>query len=210
MKQFWLDKWVNNDIPFHKSEITPELDEYWPQLHVAKGARVFVPLCGKSLDMLWLAQQGHHVVGIELSEKGIIEFFTENNIDYQQQGTMFTSDSFTIYCQDIFEFELLQRCDAVFDRAALIALPQKLRQRYVDVIKTCINQDAPIFLKCLEYDQKVMEGPPFSVVEDEVRTLYQNYQQIKCVVRQEDAIEQSNHLFAKGLREVVNTLYFIR
>ena len=131
---FWHKRWQSNQIGFHLPEVNPYLQRFWPQLGVEEGARVLVPLCGKSLDLLWLAHQGHEVLGIELSEKAVEEFFDEHHFDpnVSEQGPfkVYRAGSIELWCGDFFELTAgdVADCTALYDRAALIALPPPMRQ----------------------------------------------------------------------------------
>ena len=130
-KEFWLERWRTNQIGFHQADFNARLQRHWPSLGVPGDARVFVPLCGKSRDMLWLAQQGHSVLGVELSPTAIEAFFTEAGAPYErrQAGSLqsYEGERVGILCGDFFELTPIDLSDvvAVFDRGALVALPQR-------------------------------------------------------------------------------------
>lgn len=126
---YWLESWKQNKIGFHQHEFNDHLSSFWKQLNVGSQSQVLVPLCGKSLDLLWLRQQGHHVIGIEISAIAIGDFFVENKLSFthRQQNDLqiWESDHLTILQDDFFNLtahQLLQ-VEGVFDRAALVALP---------------------------------------------------------------------------------------
>ena len=175
---FWHQRWQQNQIGFHQSTPTPLLQKHWPALGVPAGARVFVPLCGKSLDLAWLAAQGHRVLGVELSQLAIEQFFTEHGlqpgIEDSRYGTHFRAGEIEIICGDAFGLDasILADCAAVFDRAALIALPPDLRRRYVEELQARLPAGCRGLLITLEYAQAERDGPPFAVPEQEVRELY--------------------------------------
>src|SRR5574340_1608572 len=135
-KDFWLERWERKEIGFHQDEINPYLRQYWQELHLARGSEVFVPLCGKSRDMLWLREQGHAVLGVELSPLAAQAFFEENGLSPQRtRGERFDSyeaDGIRILCGDFFDLDRddLAGVKAVYDRASLIALPPEMRERY--------------------------------------------------------------------------------
>ncbi len=136
---------------------------------------MFVPLCGKSLDLLWLAGQGHPVLGVEISPVGVESFFQENGLKPQVTDAppfrRYQVDELTVLCGDFFALTPghLQGVTAVFDRASLIALPPELRPRYAEHLQGLLRPETRILLVTLDYDQAEMAGPPFSVGEDEVR-----------------------------------------
>lgn len=174
---FWLDRWKRGQIGFHQDKVLPLLAKHWPALELADSSRVLVPLCGKSLDMLWLAEQGHEVLGIELSSLAVQHFFEEAGLQAERFGSHlgehYRAGAIEIICGDAFAFgpEDLVGIDAVYDRAALIALPPSLRQVYADSIYRGLPSGCRGLLITLEYDQAQMEGPPFSVPQSEVETL---------------------------------------
>jgi len=175
---FWHQRWQQQQIGFHQATPTALLQKHWPALGVPADARVFVPLCGKSLDMAWLAAQGHRVLGVELSRLAVEQFFAEHglqpDIEDSRYGIRFRAGDIEIICGDVFglDAELLASCSAVFDRAALIALPPAMRQRYVGELHARLPGGCRGLLITLEYPQQDRDGPPFSVPEDEVRALY--------------------------------------
>lgn len=174
---FWHQRWQSNEIPFHERAANPLLLRHFPSLALAKGSRVFVPLCGKSLDIGWLLSRGHDVTGAELSEIAVQQLFAELGVEprIQELGNAkhYRGKKIDIFVGDIFQVsrEILGPVDAVYDRAALVALPEEMRQRYAAHLKE-ITANAPQLLICYEYDQAVMAGPPFSVGSEEVNRHY--------------------------------------
>lgn len=175
---FWHDRWRRSEIGFHKPDINPLLTDHWAALAVVPGQTVFVPLCGKSLDMLWLARQGYAVLGIELSEVACRAFFTENGlvpaVSQEASFTRWSSSGIEILQGDFFDLrpEHVSGVAAVYDRAALVALPPDTRARYAQHLASVLAAPIPILLLTMEYEQSKRPGPPFSVPEDEVRQLY--------------------------------------
>jgi thiopurine S-methyltransferase len=176
--QYWKEKWETGDTLFHLDRPHEQLVRHFP--HVPNG-KVMVPLCGKSNDLLWLRAQGHEVVGIELSSVACEAFFRENKISCERvtHGSVvkYESDGITLWCGNYFEVpaSAWRGCTSVYDRAALIALPEDLRRKYahhmIGMWREQAPQGSPIFLITVEYASETM-GPPFSVSEDEIRTLY--------------------------------------
>lgn len=175
---FWLQRWRNNEIGFHQSEANPLLDARFGDLRLQRGARVFVPLCGKTLDIPWLLSREYRVAGVELSELAIEQLFEELGAGPQvsEAGKLkrYSATDIDIFAGDIFDLsaEVLGPVDATYDRAALAALPENMRERYVRHV-TAITGTAPQFLLTFEYDQSRMDGPPFSLSTGEVNRLYQ-------------------------------------
>ncbi len=174
--EFWHERWREGRIGFHEGRVNNYLERHADSL--AGRRRVLVPLCGKTEDLAFLAFCGHEVIGVELVENAARAFFTERSITpvVTQRGelTELSAPSITIFSGDIFATTaaLLGPIDAVYDRAALIALPEDLRRRYVAHLRALLPARARVLLLTLEYDQTKMAGPPFSVLEPEVRSLY--------------------------------------
>ncbi|MGB3299419.1 MAG: thiopurine S-methyltransferase [Phormidesmis sp.] len=175
---FWLEKWKNNNIAFHNSEANPLLIKYFKTLSLAAGSRIFLPLCGKTLDIAWLLSQGYRVVGAELSEIAIEQLFMtlgkQPKIVEVDKLKHYSAEDIDIFVGDIFDLSssVLGAADAIYDRAALVALPKEVRNRYTAHLMK-ITAKAPQMIICYVYDQALMEGPPFSVSDEEI---YQHYQ----------------------------------
>ena len=172
---FWLDRWQTNQIGFHLPVAHPLLVKHLSALQLAKGARVFIPLCGKTLDIAWLLSQGYRLAGAELVEMAIVQLFNElgvpPNITTVGELKRYSAHNIDIFVGDIFELtaDMLGAVDASYDRAALVALPSEMRVRYTAHLKT-ITHRAPELLITFEYDQSLVPGPPFSVNAAEVKT----------------------------------------
>lgn len=175
---FWLSRWERNQIGFHQAQVNPYLARYWPGLNVQPGARVLVPLCGKSLDLAWLAGQGLRVLGVELSQRAVEDFFIEHRLQPERftHGAFecFRSEGIELWCGDFFALSAadLAGCVGFYDRAALIALPAQMRQRYVGHLSSILPDGCQGVLVTMDYDQSRLDGPPFAVPDDEVRTLF--------------------------------------
>lgn len=187
-EHFWQDRWKNNQIGFHNSEANPLLVRNITALRLAVGARVFVPLCGKSLDLHWLLSRGYSVAAAELSRIAVEQLFNELGVTPRvtEAGslTRFEADGIVVFQGSIFELtpEVLGPVDAVYDRAALVALPESMRAQYAPHLMELTGR-APQLLVCFEYDQTCMDGPPFSVEEAEVRRRYEQEYSLRLVER---------------------------
>lgn len=176
---FWLKRWRNNEIGFHQREANPLLTARFKNLRLQRGARVFVPLCGKTLDIPWLLSRGYRVAGVELSELAIEQLFAELGVrpHVSKIGELkrYSASDIDIFVGDIFALsaEMLGPVDATYDRAALVALPEAMRECYAGHVAAITGQ-APQFLLTFEYDQSQMDGPPFSVTGTEVTRLYRD------------------------------------
>ena len=211
---YWLKSWKQNKIGFHQHEINGHLSSFWKQLNAEDQSQVFVPLCGKSLDLLWLRQQGHHVLGVEISAIAIRDFFVENNLTFnsrpQNDLQIWESEHLTILQDDFFKLTAHQLLDVVgvFDRAALVALPIKLRQKYAQHLINILSEKAKILLIAFEYDQSQMEGPPFAVHEAEIHELYGNSYEIKLLLNQE-ALDNYPSFRGRGLSRLTEKVYLL-
>lgn len=174
---FWKDRWERNEIGFHEREANPLLVKYFKELSLAKGSRVFVPLCGKTLDIAWLLSHGYRVVGAELSEIAVKQLFEGLGVEpkISEVGSLqrYRAQNIEIFVGDLFHVTraMLGPVDAVYDRAALVALPKDMRDRYTEHLVQ-ISDNAPQLVIACEYDQRVIGGPPFSVSNDEVLRHY--------------------------------------
>ncbi len=187
--QHWLDRWEENRIGFHETAVNQHLTTYISQFDLPAAASVFLPLCGKTQDIVWLAQQGYEVTGIELSQIAIEAFFAENSLEFER----FDTDRFSIYKSanisllqgDFFDLKSqdLTACQLVYDRAALIAMELPDRPRYFEHMLSIIPALSNMLLVTLEYDQAEMLGPPFSVPTGEVYQYYADAFSINLLAR---------------------------
>lgn len=172
---FWINKWQNGETRFHQSQYHPLLVKYGDKL--TKGT-ILVPLCGKSLDMTYLVSKGHSVIGVELSPIACKDFFEEAGIKYTTTSvhdfTVFNSDQITLWCGDFFKLPQIvwDKVTGVYDRAALIALPEDVRKIYAAEFYQRSPKQLEIFLITLEYSKDSFQGPPFCVDEVEVNGIY--------------------------------------
>jgi thiopurine S-methyltransferase len=212
---FWHQRWRDNQIGFHQDRPTPLLLKHWSAVGVKAGGRVFVPLCGKSLDMLWFVAQGHRVLGVELSRLAVEQFFAEHKlapgVRESSLGRHYTSGSIEIICGDAFALDAssLADCDGVFDRAALIALPEAMRRSYVDELHARLPAHCRGLLITLEYPPGEKQGPPFSVSEDEVHERYDRDWRVDTLERREILAEQPAFI-ADGVSALETVAYRLR
>ncbi|WP_180698431.1 thiopurine S-methyltransferase [Pseudomonas crudilactis] len=207
--EFWHKKWDSGQIGFHLPEVNPYLQRHWA---VPETARVLVPLCGKSLDLAWLAGRGHQVLGIELSEKAIEDFFSEHQIQPQisENGAfkVYRSDAIELWCGDFFALTPsdVADCTAIYDRAALIALPAPMRERYAAHLQRILPQDVHGLLITLDYDQAQIPGPPFAVGDDEVQRLLGDVWQVQ-VLEEQDVLGESGKFLQAGVTRLEERVY---
>ncbi|MCY0110421.1 thiopurine S-methyltransferase [Pseudomonas monsensis] len=210
--EFWHKKWASNQIGFHLSEVNPYLQRHWPELSIPATARVLVPLCGKSLDLAWLAGRGHQVLGVELSEKAIEDFFNEHQIQPQisEKGAfkVYRSDAIELWCGDFFALTAsdVADCVAFYDRAALIALPAPMRERYAAHLQQILPQGVQGVLITLDYDQAQIPGPPFAVGDDEVKRLLGDLWQVQAL-EERDVLGESWKFLQAGVTRLEERVY---
>ncbi len=176
--EFWHNRWRDNLVPFHKERTNHFLEKYFDTLELTDGDQVLVPLCGKSVDMRWLRERGCTVTGVELSGIAVREFFSEQEIAASRRDDgafqILEGGGIKLLCGDIFALDTTHTANisAVYDRAALIALPREMRIRYVEHLESLLAPGIPMLLLTFEYPAHEIDGPPFSVDEAEVRALY--------------------------------------
>jgi len=209
---FWFERWRQGRIGFHQPQINHALREHWPQLALPAKTRVFVPLCGKSLDLLWLAERGHTVLGVELVEEAAQSFFAEHGLPAECQqagdGVLYRSGPIELLCGDIFQTApaLWADCGAVFDRAALIALPPAMRPAYCRQVYGGLAPGYRGLLLTLDYPQALKDGPPFSVPDDEVRTLLANLATPE-LLRRHNVLEAEGKFASQGVKQLDELTY---
>lgn len=187
--EYWHKKWAEKDIGFHEGTVNSSLAAYLDQLELAPGARIFVPLCGKTRDIAWLLAHGYRVVGVELSSLAVSELLNELELAYTEQSIgelqCFTATNLVVWQGDFFALtkEMLGEVDAVYDRAALVALVKPLRDQYTAHLRS-LTESTPQLLVTYEYDQSAFAGPPFAISEAEVNRHYADDYQIKLLARE--------------------------
>ncbi|NNN43598.1 MULTISPECIES: thiopurine S-methyltransferase [Vibrio] len=174
--EFWHNKWAANQIGFHLMEVNPLLMKYWPMVKPKRHDTVLLPLCGKSEDLVWLAEQHDSVQGVELSPIAVRAFFAEHLYtplvtELSAQHTCYQFDEICLYTGDIFTAPI-HPVDIIYDRAALVALPESMWNEYANRLLSLLNPGGRILLVTLDYPQNELTGPPFSVTEKAIRRLF--------------------------------------
>lgn len=211
---YWLSRWEKGKTGFHADAVNEHLVKFWDSLGLLPDSVVFVPLCGMSLDMLWLAERGFKVVGVEASEMACRMFFEQTGQEYEiiaRKGfQVYRGKDIAIWCGDFFKLKEkdLPEIRAVYDRAALVAMPADKRPLYAHKISRLMNNDVLMLLVSFTYPQDKMTGPPFSVPKMEVEHLFRSYE-----VRQLDSLDvlgKSKKYQKRGLPELHEISYLIR
>ena len=211
---FWLERWEREETGFHDKEVNAYLAQYWHELHLAQGSAVFVPLCGKSVDMQWLREQGHPVLGVELSNIAAQAFFKENGYipNYVNGGKLdsYEANDIRILCGDFFDLSRddLAKVHVVYDRASMVALPPEMRERYVKHLVNILPPATQILLITFDYPQPEMQGPPFALSAEEVNALYREHAEIRLLA-QIDVLPQNPRFQKRGLTRLQESIYLL-
>jgi thiopurine S-methyltransferase len=209
---FWLDRWRTAQIGFHQAAVDRHLKAYWPRLMLPAGSPVFVPLCGKSLDLIWLRDRGHSVKGVELSPVALESFVMEHGIPAMRRVLscfdVYEADGFTLFRGDYFKLTpaLLGSVCAVYDRAALISWTPAAREAYVKHLTSLTGPGAQMLLITVEFPPEQMSGPPFPLTRHAIETLYARNYLIEELGRHE-ILELEPRLKARGLTELSEVCY---
>lgn len=212
MKQIvdWHQHWTRKSPGFHEGKVNVYLQHYLNLFNLGPGDRVFMPLCGKAHDILWLAQQGLQVVGVELSEVAVRSFFEESELEYEAADeytfSVYRSDNITLYQGDFMDLQAAQLgyCKLVYDRASIVAIESFNREIYSKKLISLVPAKTPILMILLEYDQNVMRGPPFSVPFSEVEGYFGDLYRITHLETREQ-IDESPRWRERGLTSFKET-----
>jgi thiopurine S-methyltransferase len=210
--EFWRKRWRTGQIGFHQSAVDGRLKQHWADLELAGGSRVFVPLCGKSLDLVWLRERGHVVAGVELSAVALESLCMQHGIPARRRALdlfdVYEALNLRLFCGDFFALtpQLLGEVDALYDRAALISWAPELRASYVEHIAALTRPGTQTLLLTLEYPQAQMSGPPFNVGADEVVRLYAGHHAISELSRH-DVLANEPRMRSRGLTQLHEVCY---
>ncbi|SDG96352.1 thiopurine S-methyltransferase [Vibrio xiamenensis] len=209
--EFWHSKWAANQIGFHQDDVHPLLVEYWPHTRPQRTDKVLVPLCGKSEDLVWLAAKHDDVQGVELSNIAVRSFFAEHFytplvMPVDAHHELYQFDELSIYVGDFFTAPV-QAVDLIYDRAALVALPEEMRVDYAKRVKSLLNPQGRILLVSLDYEQSEMAGPPFSVAEQEITRLFSEFKVTR--LSRDEADEQHPKIAQKGLSRFAEEVFLL-
>ncbi|MES0489573.1 MAG: thiopurine S-methyltransferase [Leptospirales bacterium] len=210
--KFWKERWEKGQTGFHQSEINLHLQTFWSSMGLKPGQRVFVPLCGKSLDLLWFLEKGFAVTGIEISEIAVNSFFEENNLqalEHNSEGmNYFNCKELSLICGDYYSLssDMMEPIHAVYDRASLIAMPPEMRVSYAKHMGELVLPGTPILLVSIEYNQSEMSGPPFAVHSKEVDSLYENDFDVE-IIDTKDILNEYPQFRDRGLSGLKEVIY---
>jgi thiopurine S-methyltransferase len=211
--EFWLEKWESREIGFHRAAVNQQLERHWPSLAIDPARAVLVPLCGKSLDLVYLRRLGHPVVGVELSPLAVREFFEEQGLQPESRALgnglrAYEAEGICLIQGDFFALrrEDLPEIGGVYDRAALIAMPPETQPRYAEQLLALLPARAAMLLITLEYDGGEMQGPPFSTPAEQVRRLYGGRCTVEAI-ESVDALADNPGLRARGVTALTETVW---
>ena len=206
----WESRWQEGRIGFHLPEVNSYLIRHYGELLKNSPENIFVPLCGKTLDLTWLANRTKKVVGVELVSQAVEEFFAENKISHSIQPAgklqLFKNDSIDIFLGDFFDLTQAQTglFESIYDRGSIVALDSPERQKYAEHLLSFLVPGGRLLLITLEYEQDQMSGPPFSVPDKEIEMLFSQYGKLE-LLETRDILDK--RLRNKGLDEILERVY---
>jgi thiopurine S-methyltransferase len=209
---FWLDRWRRAQIGFHQAAVDRHLKAYWPLLELPLDSPVFAPLCGKSLDLMWLRERGHSVTGVELSPVALESFVMEQGIPARRRVLadfdVYEAGGLKLYRGDFFKLTraLLGNTSAVYDRAALISWTPAARESYVEHLTSLTSPGTQMLLIAVEFPPEQMQGPPFPLTRGNIEELFAGRFSIEELARHE-ILELEPRLKARGLTELREVCY---
>ena len=175
---YWQSRWKKGNIGFHLDEVYPGLLEHWEVLQLSQKSTVLVPMCGKSMDLMWLAGRAHKVVGVEVSQIAVEDFFLDHSLTPVESSfahfSIFKARNIELWCGDFFKLPVhkFQNPDLIYDKGATVALPQKMRKNFSEILKNLSSSNTKLLIQHFEYPKTEMTGPPFSVPLSEIEELY--------------------------------------
>ena len=192
----WHSHWTRKNPGFHEGQVNVYLEQFLPLFNLKAGDCIFMPLCGKAVDILWLSQQGYQIVGVELSEVAILSFFEESDLQFEKvqhpNFVIYQAQNITLYQGDLMHIQAqhLASCKLVYDRASIVAIESFNRKVYKHKMLEIIPEGTPMLMVTLDYDQNIMQGPPFSVPVTEITELYQPEYQLELLQTSEQVEER--------------------
>jgi thiopurine S-methyltransferase len=212
--RYWIKRWEQGHIGFHAEEPHEILIRVWEK-HIQHASSAFVPLCGKSKDIKWLSERGLRVIGCELSEIACRSFFEENALSYTtrefKEFIIFESVGIEIWCGDIFDLKpnYLPNWDLIYDRAALVALPEHMRQGYVNKIADLTPEGAQKLLLSFDYKSKDTIGPPFNITPKHIPELYSSWAKVEKITERKITVVEASKLYKNGVRQITEETYLL-
>jgi thiopurine S-methyltransferase len=206
-QRFWAERWAEGATAFHRAVVSPALERYARSLFPS-GSKVLVPLCGKSLDLAWLAAQGFDVHGVEYVEQAARAFFAERGVEPRHAGDTWSVSGIAIQCGDFLTVDLPGPFGGIWDRAAMIAVSVADRPAYVRRMRGLVEQGAVLLLESFTYESDTFAGPPFPLSHADVRASYAGFQ-IE-MLDEEDVLRTEPKWRERGARSATDTTWAIR
>lgn len=214
-KDEWVNAWNEGRTNFHRNGPHEFLVQYYDQVNLPENSNILVPMCGKSHDLIWLKEKGHNVFGVEIVNRPCQEFWSDHKLEFQERSIesaqVYEGDRITIINDDFFNFpreSIPEKIDFIFDRAALVALPEEMRKVHYSRIKELSSPGTKILLDSFEYDRQFETRAPYSVSDAEVKAAYSwvsDFQTLLTEVRE----MKGNHLSKRGIKEVLDYIYLM-
>jgi thiopurine S-methyltransferase len=206
-QRFWEQRWAEGSTAFHRGAVSPALERH-ARTYFPPGSRILVPLCGKSLDLAWLAAQGFDVQGVEFVEQAAREFFAEHEIEPEHVGDTWRAPRLAIQCGDFLEVDLGASFGGIWDRAAMIAIPPADRPAYTRRIRGFLDQGAVLLLEGFDYDSATFSGPPYPLAPRDVRASFSGLRIEE--LGQEDVLRTEPKWRERGAVSATSTTWAIR
>lgn len=203
---YWESRWKKGNTGFHSDEIYRGLLQYFPEKTLLRRETAFVPLCGKSEDLLWLAGKFNKVVGVDVSMIAIEEFIENHKLEVTKRSfssfTIFDAENIELWCGDFLKMPVhkIRPVDFIYDKAAIVALPEQMRPAYAAKLKEFCNDDTIVMLQHFVYEQSEMSGPPFSVSEKEIKKLFGEKFTMHTCEKKHLPIENYQKFYKRGLK----------
>ena len=203
---YWISRWNKGNTGFHMENGYSGLEKHWPSLNIPAEGIALVPLCGKSLDLIWLSNRLKKVIGVEISEKAIIEFLKENKLNAEKnhytEFTIYKAENTELWCGDFLKLPVhkIPELSLVYDKAALTALPEPMRKKYTTKVQSLMGNHTKLLLHHFVYPQQEMKGPPFSVSVAELNNFFDHNYTIKQLEKNELDLLNYQKFLKRGLK----------
>lgn len=203
---YWQSRWRKGNTGFHLDEVYDGLKYGFSHLDLPDSPAVLVPLCGKSLDLIWLSEKCFKVIGVETSEIAIQQFFCRHSLEYSMQNfgtfTVYKSNNLELWCGDFLKIppKKVDPIHLIYDKAAIVALPKRMRPAYSEKLKEFCNNNTQILMQYFTYPQDEMNGPPFSVPSEEISAYFEPDFQIQTLKKENLRLQYYQKFQKRGLK----------
>ena len=204
---FWSQVWQEGTIRFHQKDYNSQMISFFKDMDL-KGKSVFIPLAGKTKDILFFLEKRSFVTAIEFVESAIIDFFKENNIHYTKKDSTYFAPNLTFHCMDYFKFEVSAPFDVLYDRASQVVFNSELRPAYYDHMKTLISPQTIVLLAAIDHSGPSDYGPPYKISPAEVTEAYKKMN-IPLRIYSEATEVASEKMQTAGIQEL-NSYFLIK